>query len=234
VSNFIISFFCSVFHARAFVLRHDPYNFFSQILVALRLSDMVSVGRGDKARLFQKRIRMTFLVIFVIVNVPSLIGCWIAASTYCCPVCSRFACILFFLTPGRYLRDAAIASQLELRLNNSSQLLAEAAKSSSERNVAFVWELAAQSIMYILSCAAIVFTCLFASKRMRKLNAKLEDTALVEVAVAPGQLVASASSHTDDSKSSLVKTFVLVSKRDLTDVRLSSANAAVRDKVHLN
>jgi hypothetical protein len=135
------------------------------------------------------------------------------------------------LTPGRYLRDAAIASQLEPRLNNSSQLLAEAAKSSSERNVAFVWELAAQSIMYILSCAAIVFTCFFASKRMRKLNAKLENTALVEVAVAPGQLVASASSHGDDSKSSLVKTFVLVSKRDLTDVRLSSADAVVRDKV---
>jgi predicted DsbA family dithiol-disulfide isomerase len=79
--------------------------------------------------------------------------------------------------------------------------------------------------MYILSCAAIVFTCLSASKRMRKLNAELENTALVEVAVAPGQLVASASSHGDDSRSSLVST------RDLTDVHISSANAAVRGKV---
>ena len=88
----ISSFHCS-FYAGAFVLSYDGYNFSPQILVALKLSDMVSVGRGNKARIFKKRIRMTFFVIFVIVNVPSLIGCWIAANTYCCPVCTGFAYI---------------------------------------------------------------------------------------------------------------------------------------------
>jgi hypothetical protein len=47
--------------------------------VALRLSDVVSVGRGDKARRFKKKIRLVFLVLFLVVNVPSLLGCWIAA-----------------------------------------------------------------------------------------------------------------------------------------------------------
>ncbi len=142
------------------------------------------------------------------------------------PLCSCSAYISIRFIPVRYLRDAAVASQLQLRLNSSSLLLAEAAKSSSERDVAFVWELAAQCIMYILSCAAIVFTCLSASKRMRKMNAELEKTALVEVT--PGQFVASVSSDADDSKSSLVST------RDLTDIRISSANSAVLRKVGLN
>jgi hypothetical protein len=68
----------------------DAHYFSPQILVALRLSDMVSVGRGDKARIFKKRIRVIFLVIFVIVNIPSLIGCWIAANTYFRPLFESF------------------------------------------------------------------------------------------------------------------------------------------------
>jgi hypothetical protein len=37
-----------------------------------------------------------------------------------------------------------------------------------------VWELAAQCIMYIMSCIAIVFACITASRRLRKLNSDLE------------------------------------------------------------
>jgi len=57
----------------------------SQLLVALRLLDLVNIGRGIKARLFKRRVRIVTLVVFLIVNVPSLIGCWIAAHLYRCP-----------------------------------------------------------------------------------------------------------------------------------------------------
>ncbi len=127
------------------------------------------------------------------------------------------------MTSGRYLQNAAIASNLEARLNHSSILLAEAAKNNSERNVAFVWELIAQSIMYLLSCAAIVFTCISVSKRMRKMNEELEKTALIEIM--PEQHVSLTSSDADDSNCRLVNS------RDLTDIRIESANSAIRTKV---
>ena len=49
----------------------------SQLLVALRLLDLVNIGRGAKARLFKRRVRIATLVVFVLVNIPSFAGCWI-------------------------------------------------------------------------------------------------------------------------------------------------------------
>jgi hypothetical protein len=121
----------------------------------------------------------------------------------------------------RYLHDASVARRMADQLSSTSSLLAEAAKSDAERNIAFVWELAAQAIMYILSCMAIVFTCVFASKRMRELSAQLEKTAIELVGCE--RLTASATA--DDSKQRLATI------NDLSDVRITVANAAVKKKV---
>jgi hypothetical protein len=109
------------------------------------------------------------------------------------------------------------------QLSSTSSLLAEAAKSDAERNIAFVWELAAQAIMYILSCMAIVFTCVFASKRMRELSAQLEKTA-IELVGCEGNTATAAA---DDSKQKLATT------HDLSDVRITDANAAIKKKVRV-
>lgn len=123
----------------------------------------------------------------------------------------------------RYLHDAAVARRMADQLSSTSSLLAEAAKSDAERNIAFVWELAAQAIMYILSCMAIVFTCVFASKRMRELSAQLEKTA-IELVDCEGN---TATATADDSKQRLAGT------NDLSNVCITGANAAVKKKVRM-
>ncbi len=52
----------------------------SQLLVALRLTDMVNIGRGARARLIQRRLRIATVVACVLFNAPSFVGCWIAAA----------------------------------------------------------------------------------------------------------------------------------------------------------
>ena len=51
-----------------------------QLLVALRLLDVVSAGRGLEARRAKLKIRRASLLLFVAVNIPSLVGCWMAAN----------------------------------------------------------------------------------------------------------------------------------------------------------
>jgi hypothetical protein len=57
-----------------------PLIFTLQLLVALRLLDIVSAGRGLEARRAKLKIRLVSLLLFVAVNVPSLVGCWMAAN----------------------------------------------------------------------------------------------------------------------------------------------------------
>ena len=60
-----------------------------QLLVALRLLDVVSAGRGLEARRAKLKIRRASLLLFVAVNIPSLVGCWMAAimCVSALPVC---------------------------------------------------------------------------------------------------------------------------------------------------
>jgi hypothetical protein len=81
-----------------------------------------------------------------------------------------FACLIHL---RRYLKDAATARRLTGSLDKPATLSA-ARSDEKELNTAFVWELAAQCIMYIMSCIAIVFACITASRRLRKLNSDLE------------------------------------------------------------
>ena len=62
-----------------------------QLLVALRLLDVVSAGRGLEARRAKLKIRRASLLLFVAVNIPSLVGCWIAANmcVTALPVCQH-------------------------------------------------------------------------------------------------------------------------------------------------
>jgi len=54
----------------------------SQLLVALRLMDLVNIGRGAKARAFKRRLRIATLVVLIVVNIPSFVGCWISSVVY--------------------------------------------------------------------------------------------------------------------------------------------------------
>jgi hypothetical protein len=60
----------------------------SQLLVALRLLDMVNIGRGPRARQMKRRLRIVTLVACALLNAPSFAGCWIAAAVYDHPLYS--------------------------------------------------------------------------------------------------------------------------------------------------
>jgi hypothetical protein len=68
-----------------------------------------------------------------------------------------------------------------------------------------------------------VFTSFNAASRMRALNTELEKET-VEL-VSPRDIINPAARSSDDAKNNLVQS------RDLVDVRISSANSAIRQKV---
>ncbi len=118
----------------------------------------------------------------------------------------------------RYAKDAATARRLGEKLDKTADLLA-ARSDEKELNAAFVWELAAQAIMYILSCIAIVFACFTSAHRLRQLNAELEKRSV------------EADSRTSAAAASADATLITKKNWSSSTFTVSSANAAVRAKV---
>jgi hypothetical protein len=52
----------------------------SQLLIALRLIDLVTIRRGARARASKRRLRIATLLAVIILNIPSFVGCWISAA----------------------------------------------------------------------------------------------------------------------------------------------------------
>jgi len=69
-----------------------------------------------------------------------------------------------------------LARKLSVDAVQASTLTAEVDKSAATLTAALVWELAAQAALFIVSCAAIVFACVFAAIRLRWLNRILEQS----------------------------------------------------------
>ena len=76
----------------------------------------------------------------------------------------------------RFLQRASLARKLSVNAELASTLNAELDKSAATVYAALVWELAAQAALFILSCAAIVFACLYAAIRLRWLNRILKQS----------------------------------------------------------
>jgi hypothetical protein len=114
----------------------------------------------------------------------------------------------------RYLQDADIALRHSKNSGSIQALLALSALNDVSRDTAFVWELCAQAVMYILCCVAMVYTSLSASSRLRKLNLELAKYSI--------ELHSPQVDAVGDK---------LIQKKDLMDIRISTANSALRARV---
>lgn len=152
----------------------------SQLLVALRLLDMVNIGRGLRARVMKRRLRIVTLVACALLNAPSFVGCWIAAAVYEHPLHSPLISLRLRRVRSpcccRFLERAGLAKESSADAAKAGNLTKTFSATNARLSPAITLQLAAQAALYIICCASLVLACLVAFVRLRQLNRGLMES----------------------------------------------------------